>query len=170
MAEVTYASNAKANTGVVLGSIALGTSLLGGLGGLLGVHTNANTDPNDKPITRYEYEMGQKLAAKDSEITLLKSEQNTEVKIADVYARLKGDLLTLERNQDAKNANQGIINQSITDNLGVINTQIAGINGTLGEITQIKVPNSAVCPGWGQVKVTPADNSGCGCNGSTNLY
>lgn len=47
--------------------------------------------------------MSMALARKDSEIALIKSEQNTEVKIADVYARLKGDLLTLERNQNAWN-------------------------------------------------------------------
>lgn len=164
-----FASKGVAGAGLGLGIAGTALGLLMGGTNLLGFNAN-NNQASEKPITRYEYEMGEKLAQKDSEITLLKSEQNVEVKIADVYARLKADLLTLERNQNEKNAQQGVINQSITDNLGIINTQLVGINNTLGEITQVKIPNSAVCPGWGGVNVTPTACGGCGCTGSTSLY
>lgn len=36
------------------------------------------------------------------------------------------------------------------------NSQIACINNTLANITKTVVPNTAVCPGWGNVTVTPA--------------
>lgn len=163
-----FASNAKANTGVALGSVALGTTLLGGLGNLLGIHANASGEM-DKPISRYEFTMGQELARKDSEIALLKSEQNTEIKIADVYEKIITRVNENQRAQAEVNAAQGIVNQATTDGMAVLNTQVAGINNILGQITQTKVPNSAVCPGWGAVNVTPANNN-CGCNCSTSLY
>jgi hypothetical protein len=34
--------------------------------------------------------------------------------------------------------------------------QIAGIQGVLAQITKCVVPNTAVCPGWGNVTITPA--------------
>jgi len=49
---------------------------------------NPTTSENDKPVTRYEMNLLKESMEKDSEIALLKSEQNTEVKIADVYERV----------------------------------------------------------------------------------
>lgn len=57
----------------------------------------------------------------------------------------------------------GKVNEVASTLGGQINTmssgfsnQIACINNTLANITKVVVPNSAVCPGWGNVTVTPA--------------
>ena len=78
MAEVQYASNGKANAALTTGII--GTSLgaiasMGGLAGLLGLNPqNQNTDPNEKPVTRYEMALIQ-------ENTLLKANQYVDSKM-----------------------------------------------------------------------------------------
>lgn len=150
--------NGKANVGVTLGAIGTGLAVLGmhgGFGGLFGGNgagwANAAASMmggQSAPISRYELEMSMELAKKDSEIALIKSEQNTEVKIADVYARLKGDLLTLERNQNTWNTQQSINDAHMAD-------AIASLRDTCAKITRTVVPNYAICPGWGNVTVTP---------------
>lgn len=153
--------NSKANVGVTLGAIGTGLSILGmhnGLGGLFNFGGNGAGFANaaatmmcgqSAPISRYELEMSMALAKKDSEIALLKSEQNTEIKIADVYARLKGDLLTMERGQNAWNTQQSVNEARMADSL-------AYLRSTCEKITRTVVPNGAICPGWGDVTVEPA--------------
>lgn len=150
--------NSKANVGITLGAIGTGLSILGAHGGLFnnffgngsGVANAAATMMcgDSAPVSRYELRMSQELAKKDSEIALLKSEQNTEVKIADVYARLKGDLLTLERGQNAWNTQQAVNNATMSDAIGTLRDSCA-------RITKLVVPNTAICPGWGEVTITP---------------
>lgn len=150
--------NSKANAGLttgIIGTAGLGLNLLNGL---LGGGINPNGMMNaaatmmcgqSAPVTRYEQDMAMALAKKDSEIALLKSEQNTEVKIADVYARLKADMLTWERNQSALNTQQAVNNAHMSDAL-------AALSNSCASITKLVVPNSAICPGWGDVTITPA--------------
>ena len=78
MADVQYATNGKANAALTTGII--GTSLgaiasMGGLAGLLGLNPqNQNSDPNDKPVSRYEMALIQ-------ENTLLKANQYVDNKM-----------------------------------------------------------------------------------------
>ena len=78
MAEVQYASNGKANAALTTGII--GTSLgaiagMGGLAGLLGIAPkDQSSDPNDRPVTRYEMSLIQ-------ENTLLKANQYADAKM-----------------------------------------------------------------------------------------
>ena len=37
-----------------------------------------------------------------------------------------------------------------------LNTQLNALQATLANITKTVVPNTAVCPGWGNVTITPA--------------
>ena len=104
-----YASNGKGNLGVTLGAIGTGLSVLNGGLGLLGMQPAAgNTE--DRPITRYEMNLLKESMAKDSEIALLKSEQNTEVKIADVYERLITRVNADRNAQQEINAAQAVYN------------------------------------------------------------
>ena len=78
MAEVQYASNGKGNLGVTLGAIGTGLGALagvGGLAGLLGFNPNRESDPNEKPVTRYEMGL-------ISENTLLKAQMYSDNKSA----------------------------------------------------------------------------------------
>lgn len=141
--------NSKANAGITLGTIGTALSGLQALGGGLGgwfnngcgmVNAAATVMCGDSaPVSRYEMNMAMKLAAKDSEIALLKSEQNTEIKMADVYERLAKRILEDERVQSGFNAQQGINNAHVQDSL-------AGLNGMCHQITRTIVPINAVCP------------------------
>ena len=70
-------------------------NLLGGCGGGL-FGGNRNCNPMDQPVTRYELGMEQALAAKDSEIALLKSNIFTDQKITETYKELRGMISNLQ--------------------------------------------------------------------------
>lgn len=75
-------------------------------------------------------------------------------------AELKGKIECIEKtSQLEKQILEGKINEvAITANSG-INTLAATVNclaNTLNQITKVVVPNGAVCPGYGDVKVVPA--------------
>lgn len=155
--------NSKANAGITLGTI--GTALSGlqvlgsGLGGMLGrtgdgvVNAAATVMCGDSaPVSRYELDMAMKLAAKDSELALVRSEQNTEVKMTEVYERLASRLLADERSQADWNAAQAVNNATISGAL-------ATLQNSCSQITKLVVPNTAICPGWGNVTITPATST-----------
>ena len=93
--------------------------------------------------------MMDKLAAKDSEISLLKSNTYTDQKLADVYDRL---LTIINRNKDAQNEinmNQAVYNGVNTATISCIKQQIA----ELAALSELVVPQRKVC------------DTGCCCNG-----
>ena len=66
------------------------------LGGLFGGGRNNCPSPADMPVTRYELGMEQAIAAKDSEIALLKSNIFTDQKITESYKELRGMIAGLQ--------------------------------------------------------------------------
>jgi hypothetical protein len=87
--------------GTVLGGLA--TAMSSG-NGLLNLNNNSgkgcpNANDSNTFVTKEELNLTQQIAAKDSEIALLKSEQNTEIKIADVYDRLVTKLIKVRMNR-----------------------------------------------------------------------
>lgn len=113
---------------------------------------NCNCNPQDMPITRYEATMLQELAAKDSKIGLLESNIYTDQKIADVYERLNAKIGANKEAQDAVNMQQAVYNGANTAALTCLQNQVA----QLFSLTKLVVPNGSVCPGWGNVTITPA--------------
>ena len=73
-------------------------NLLGGCGGGLfnWGNRNGNCNCGDVPVTRYEMAMEQAIAAKDSEIALLKSNIFTDQKITETYKELRGMISNLQ--------------------------------------------------------------------------
>lgn len=135
------ASNAKANTGIVLGSLGAGFGLLGShLGGILGFNGRCAT--GQEYVTKDELNYVQTIAAKDSEIALLKSEQNTEIKIADVYERIMTKVNANRDEQLAINAQQAVYNATANSAIAVIQSQIS----SLMCLTKMVVPAANVCP------------------------
>lgn len=156
------------------GTTALGIvgTVLGGLAtvmsgnGLLGIGANAggtrgmpNANDSNTFVSKAELEMTQELAKKDSEIALLKSEQNTEIKIADVYDRLISKINQNQKEQADWNAQQSVNNATISAAIATNAQSIASLQNCCSQITKLVIPNSAVCPGWGNVTVTPATAS-----------
>lgn len=121
--------------GGYIGGIA---TLLGGTN-LLG---NMSGSENDRPVSRYEMGLLKESMAKDSEIALLKSEQNTEVKIADVYERIMTRVNADRTAQAEVNAAQAVYNATNGATVATINSQVA----QLMALTKMVVPADNICP------------------------
>lgn len=100
--EVKVPSQGQVTYNSVAGSLGLAAfaglnanNLLGGLFGG-GNKMNGGCNPMDQPVTRYELGMEQALAAKDSEIALLKSNIFTDQKITETYKELRGMISNLQ--------------------------------------------------------------------------
>ena len=103
-------------------------------------------------VNRYELNMQQALAAKDARIGLLESNIYTDQKLADVYDRLLTKINANKEQQDAINMQQAVYNGTNTAAIGCIQSQLQ----QLYSLTKLVIPNGSVCPGWGNVTVTPA--------------
>ena len=148
-----YASKAVGTAGLTTGIIGTALGALGGglsmLNGVVG--GNNQTSSGEKYVTRYEAEMQHQLASKDYEIALIKSEQFTETKIADVYERIMTRVNADRNAQQEINAAQAVYNGTNSAALGCMRSQI----DQLMSLTALRIPNTSVCPGWGTVNVTP---------------
>lgn len=132
------------------------SAILGMLGNGYGAMPAAAAPGAPSFVTKDELNMAMTIAGKDSEIAMLKSEQNTEVKIADVYERLITRINADRNRQMEWNATQSVNNAQMSAAIAVNANSIGAIQGVLGQITKTVIPNSSVCPGWGEVTVKPA--------------
>ena len=169
--------NAKANAGLATGIVgtslgALATGVLNGNGGILGgilgggnnnvPATDAMTAAvlanalaprscgceSDHVVNRYEASQAARIAELETQNKLLESNIYTDSKIADVYARLDAKIGVLE----SQLCDQKVYNATNTAVIGCIQGQVAQLMG----LTKLVVPNGSVCPGWGNVTITPA--------------
>lgn len=72
-------------------------------------------------------------------------------KINNVRDELSTRIREVEAKVDANAAAQSVINCQVGSNLTLANSQIA----QLFSLTKMIIPNTNVCPGWGDVKITP---------------
>ena len=166
MANFTAADRVGAVGGYIGGISALGNIIGGAANALSGMAGNtvagtcqATACSDNQPVNRYEATMMQMLGAKDGEIAILKSEKYTDEKLVEVYkdlnSQIAGVKAIIQANKDEQyqiNMQQATYNGVNTATLNCMQNQI---NQLLG-ITKIVVPNSSVCPGWGNVTITPA--------------
>lgn len=141
-----YSSNGKGNLGVTLGAIGTGLSILNGGLGNIGWGNNGyngyHCSDGGRFVTKDELNYVQTIGSKDAEIALLKSEQNTEVKIADVYERLITRINSDQRAQSEVNAAQAVYNATANSAIAVLQNQV----GVLNSLTKTVVPIHNVCP------------------------
>ena len=89
----------------------------------------------------------------------LKADADTNAKIADVYTRLREQ----DKLQDAtvasleKRITQ--VEMAATNGISTLASAVANVQSTLSGITKTVVPNTSVCPGWGNVTITPATST-----------
>ena len=150
-----FASKGVAGSGLGLGiaGTALGV-LNGGLGNLLNGMGGTGGCGNNQYINRYEMELENKIVNRDSEIALLKSNIYTDQKIADVYERLNTKIGGVE----AAVNTQAVYNATMNSAINCMQGQI----GQLFGLTKLVVPNNGVCPGWGNVTITPSTTTTTG--------
>lgn len=154
MAEFASKGVAGAALGTGIAGTALGI-LNGGLGNILGGNMWNNGCSANCYVNRYELDLENKIVSKDSEIALLKSNIYTDQKLADLYSNLQGQLNTIKENQNAVNMQQAVYNGTNTATISCIQNEIAQLQG----LTKLVVPNTSVCPGWGNVTITPATST-----------
>lgn len=126
----------------IIGTVLGGMAVAGGLNGsglnILGGNSNN--------ATKSDLAYSQELAKKDSEIALLKSEQNTEIKIADVYDRLVTKINANCKEQSDWNAQQMVNNSQMSSAIAVNTNNIAALQNSVAAITKTIVPKTVICP------------------------
>ena len=145
-----YASKGVAGSGLGLGIAGTALGLLNGgsgfnLGGILG---GGNCCHENMPINRYEATLMQELAAKDSQIALRDANTYNDQKLLEVYKYFNGQIDGI-RHQLSE---QAVYNGVNTATVSCLQGQVQQLYG----LTKLVVPNTSVCPGWGNVTVTPA--------------
>lgn len=161
MGEFASKGVAGAALGTGIGGLALG--VLNGAGGLLNLMGGncggcGNGYAGIAMVNRYELGLVQELAAKDAKIGLLEADKYTDQKIVEAYKDLQGQIKELAGEVRANYKEQSDINREQAVYNGVNTATISCIKGQVEELLALaprKVANASVCPGWGDVKVTP---------------
>lgn len=144
-----FASKGVAGSGLGLGIAGTALGLLnGGLGNILGTGYNNCGCSENMMINRYELNQESKIAKLETEVALRDANIFTDQKIADVYERLDAKIRNVEAGLNA----QAVYNATNTATINCIQGQVA----QLFSLTKLVVPNTSVCPGWGNVTITPS--------------
>lgn len=162
-----YASKGVAGSGLGLGIAGTALGLLntnggGLLGGLLGGGTRV-VSSEDMPVTRGEACLMRENATLKAENAqkdaYIYTDQQVDAKLEKVIGYFKREHDDLEREvrrnrdeQTAINMQQAVYNGTNTATVGCLKGQI----DELLALTKRVVPNTSVCPGWGNVTITPA--------------
>lgn len=161
MAEYTSSGQGNANTALgIIGTVGTAATVLPGLLGGTGLFGGGRiVSAEDMAVNRYEMKLQIDNAAKDAKIAQLEADKYTDEKVTAVYANLEGQINALaaevRANKDAQsqvNMQQAVYNGTMNATIGCIQNQVAQLLG----LTKLVVPNTSVCPGWGNVTITPA--------------
>ena len=144
-----FASRGVAGSGLGLGIAGTALGLLnGGLGNVFGVGYNNCGCSENMHVSRYELSQENRIAKLETEVALRDANIFTDQKIADVYEKLDGRIRGVEAGLNA----QSVYNATNTAAINCIQGQVA----QLFNLTKLVVPNTSVCPGWGNVTITPS--------------
>jgi hypothetical protein len=146
--ENRYASRGVGGAGLGLGiaGTALGV-MNGGLGNIFGGWNNGCCSDN-MPINRYELSQEQKISELQSQIALRDANVFVDSKLLELYKYVDGKFTAVEKEL----CEQKVFNATCISNMSCISNQVA----QLMALTKLVVPNTSICPGWGNVTVTPA--------------
>lgn len=141
-----FASKGVAGSGLGLGIAGTALGLLnGGLGNILNTG-NCGCSEN-MMVNRYELGQEQRIAKLESEIALRDANIYSDQKLVEVYKDLSNRINGIEATVNA----QAVYNATNTATINCIQGQVA----QLYSLTKLVVPNSSVCPGWGEITITP---------------
>lgn len=153
MAEFASKGIAGAGLGTGIAGLTLGV-LNGGLGNLLGGSCNTWNNAHNcgcsenNIVNRYELAQENKIANLESQIALRDANIYNDQKILELYKYIDGKL----EGVNATLATQAVFNATQTATINCIQGQVAQLYG----LTKLVVPNTSVCPGWGNVTITPS--------------
>ena len=143
-----FASRGVGAAGLTTGIIgtSLGALNSGILGNIFGTNNHGNGDSTC--VNRYELSLNQRIAALESGIALRDANIYNDGKTLELYKYIDGKIEGI----NARLSEQAVYNATNTATVGCLASQV---NALLG-LTKLVVPNSSICPGWGNVTVTPA--------------
>lgn len=135
----------------IIGTALGGLAALGNGGGLFNMGGGMCCSENT-PVSRYELGQQNEISQLRSENELLKADKYTDQKIAEVYTVLnnKVDKINCELRDVA------VYQATNTATISCLSNQVNGLQAVLNSITKVVIPNGSVCPGWGNVTITPA--------------
>ena len=134
--------------GLGIAGTALGV-MNGGLGNILGGVCGRNTGCSENTsVSRYELGLEQTIAGLKSDIALRDANIYNDQKLLEVYKYFDGKIEGINQ----RLCDQAVWNATQTSTITCMAGQIAQLYG----LTKLVVPNTSVCPGWGNVTVTPA--------------
>ena len=143
--ENRYGSKGVAGAGLGLGIAGTALGILnGGLGNVLG-GGNCGCSENHM-VNRYEASQAARIAELETEVKLRDANTYTDGKFLELYKYFDGKVAGIE----AQICQQNVYNATNTAAIGCIQGQIA----QLMSLTKVVVPNTSICPGWGNVTVT----------------
>jgi hypothetical protein len=146
-----FASKGVAGSGLGLGIAGTALGLLnanggGLLGGLVG--GNACACSENMVVNRYELDQQKRISDLESQVALRDASIYTDGKLNDLRNYVDSKFATV----NDKLCAQAVHNATSDSVLGCMQSQIA----QLYSLTKLVVPNTSVCPGWGNVTITPA--------------
>jgi hypothetical protein len=133
-------------TGII--GTALGVLNNGGLGNILGGYNARGECAEDHLVNRYEASQSARIAELETEVKLRDSNIYTDNKILALYQYVDGKVSNIE----SQICQQNVYNATNTATINCISNQVA----QLMNLTKLVIPNGSVCPGWGNVTVSPA--------------
>ena len=148
--ENKYASKGVAGAGLGLGIAGTALGLLsGGLNGtgLFGANPAMVCSENSM-VNRYELGQANRIAELETEVKLRDANTYTDSKLLEMYKYVDGKFGRIEHEL----CDQKVFNATQIGTISCIQGQIA----QLQSLTKLVVPNTSVCPGWGNVTVAPA--------------
>lgn len=145
-----YASKGVGSAGLTTGII--GTALGAMNGGILpglfgGGNCNSNCSEN-MLVNRYEAGQSARISELETEVKLRDANFYTLSEMGKLRDYVDGKLSGIE----SQLCDQKVYNATLNSTVGCISGQIA----QLYSLTKLVIPNGSVCPGWGNVTVTPA--------------
>lgn len=140
-----YASKGIANAGLTTGIIGTALSGLMALGGnnIFGGRMAAGAADSEHLVSRYELQLTQENA-------VLKAQADIDKKLVEVYNSINDKANSIRESFSAFEKEQLVYNGVNTATIGCIQNQVNALMG----MTKLVIPNSSVCPGWGNATVT----------------
>ncbi len=133
-----------------LGTLALANQVLGGSGGLLGLNgTNQQIQCQDtRQISALQSDLAKEKAERYADQVAIASFKESQIANDKLAVRIS-TLEAFAHETDKKNA---VLEAVLAERLNCISNRVTALEG----LTKLVVPNTSVCPGWGNVTITPA--------------
>ena len=138
--------------GSALGVLNGGLGNLGILGG--GCNSAAYACSDNMAVNRYEATQSARIAELETEVKLRDANFYTLSEMGKLRDYVDRRLDRVE----GEICEQKTLNATMVANMSCMASQIAALNG----LTKLVVPNSSICPGWGEVTVAPATTTAAG--------